>query len=149
MAGEDRYKHPSNKKHVGGGSDGKAVEPAKKEAEKTASGSDGIDADVKRVGKESSDPGVMEGHDSTWGEVAKRHSNERKEVVDRHVTEMSDMHARHQTEMKKMGDRHAKEVGDLQDKSENKAESSLDKTAGSPKELGKDKHVDGNKGEEV
>ena len=34
MAGEDRYKHPSNKKHVGGGSDGKAVEPAKKEADK-------------------------------------------------------------------------------------------------------------------
>lgn len=100
MAGEDRYKHPSNTKGTASKVIGAAEDRAKETAGKSAMNGEGPHPD----------PGPSAGHDATWGEVADRHSREHKEMGERHVGEITDTHARHVDEHQKMIARHGEEL---------------------------------------
>lgn len=123
-----------------GNAEGEAKAAEKKEGE----GKGPTDEKPGAVGKVGDDPGPDEGHDATWGVVADRHKREHGDMTKRHGEEASTMHERHAGESKTMMGRHHKE---LQDHMEQGAEDKAEETAGSPKELGKEKS-EGEKGTE-
>ena len=124
-------------KQSGKGGSPAGTKTAASEAEKTAGGSNAPHANnPDKIGKVGADPGPDAGHDATWGVVAARHKREHGEMHKRHGEEIMGMHDRHASEAKAMHTRHASE---MQDEMEKSATGNAEATAGSPKELGKDK----------
>lgn len=137
-----RYDNPPKAPRKGGEANPEE-RTAKGEAEATAGGGP-TDERPGPVGKIGSDPGPEGGRDETWGVVAARHKTEHAGMLKRHGEEHSGMVERHHKEAKEMHGRHAKEMADH---FESGAEASLERTAGSPKELGTPK-AEGAKGSE-
>jgi hypothetical protein len=139
-----RYANPpKHGKKAAGAAPAAETGAAKSEAEKTASGKDAPHPkDPDKVGKVGADPGPDAGTDATWGVVASRHKREHGEMLKRHGEEHEGMRGRHETEAKAMHTRHASEMKDHQEEG---AESEAEATAGTPKELGKEK-PEGDKG---
>lgn len=153
MAEVDRSKRyanpPKHGKKKGDGSlrehEGKGEAAADKAEKKEGEHKGPTDAKPGAVGKVGSDPGPDKGKDATWGVVAERHKTEHGAMIKRHADAMTGLHEAHAKEAKEMHGRHGKE---MQDHMEEGAEHKEDASAGSPKELGKDK-AEGKKGSEV
>lgn len=101
--------------------------------------------DPDKAGKVGEDKGPQAGHSATMGVMAERHKAEHTAMHKRHGEAMAAMHESHAKEAKEMHGRHSKE---MQDHMESGAEHKADASAGSPKELGKEKD-EGKKGSEV
>lgn len=120
----------------------KGEKEAEARAEKTATGKNAPQADKPgAVGKEGSDAGPIPGEVSEeFGVTAKRHAREHGEMGKRHTEEVDGMMERHGKERGDMHKRQQKEMGaHVQNPEEAGAEGKAEKTAGSPKELGKTK----------
>lgn len=142
-----RYANPPKHGKKKGGAPDKDEKTAEAKVEKVDTRDKGpTDAKPGSVGKVGEDPGPDKGRDGPeFGVVAERHKSEHGAMIKRHAEAMGTMHEAHAKEAKEMMGRHHKE---LQDHMEQGAEGKADKTAGSPKELGKDKD-EGKKGGEV
>ena len=119
---------------------------------KSTAGSPPDMADADRVAKAGEDPGPEGGHDATWGVVAERHKREHGEMLKRHMADHVGHHEahkalveRHHKEHKEMHSRHHEE---MQDAMEGGAEGEAERSAGSPKILGRTES-EGRKGAEV
>ncbi len=111
----------------------KAEGEAKSAEAKEGAGKGPTDKAPGSVGKVGEDKGPEGSPSPEFGVIAKRQKSEHSEMRDRHSKEMTDMVSRHHKEM--------------QDGMETAAAGKADASAGSPKELGKDKS-EGEKGSE-
>lgn len=143
-----RYANPPKGKKKGLQDKGerKAETEVKADEKKEGEHKGPTDKEPGKVGKAGEDKGPSK-HESgpEFGVVAERHKREHGDMIKRHAEEMAATHERHGAESKTMLGRHHKE---LQDHMEGGAERAEDKTAGAPKELGRDK-PEGEKGSNV
>ena len=139
-----RYANPPKGRK--GGMQDKDETGAEKKVEASAKAGTDVPhaASPAKAGKEGADPGPEAGKDAGWGVVAERHKVEHAGAMKRHGEESAAMFERHGKELKDMMGRHHKE---MQDHFETAAAGKLESSAGSPKELGKDKD-EGKKGSE-
>jgi hypothetical protein len=152
MAEIDRSKRYANppkhgRKGAAPNKDEEGAAAAAKTAEKKEGEGEGpTPKDPGAVAKENTDKGPSP-HESgpEFGVVAERHKREHGDMTKRHAEEAAAMHERHGGEGKSMMARHHKE---LQDHMESAAATKEEASAGSPKELGKDK-AEGEKGSNV
>jgi hypothetical protein len=100
------------------------------------------------IGKIGEDPGPEPGKDEYMGVMQKQHADEISAAMKTHHEAISAEVERHGKHMKEMHARHAKARDGMQDKMEIAGEKKAEATAGSPKELGKEKD-EGKKGAEV